>query len=66
MEAVFMFQWGSLFFRWVASLLSREDTPWGALVLMGGFQKSGWGGGMPPPPLWETLPQVTQFLEGPT
>ena len=50
MEAVFMFQWGSLFFRWVASFLSREDTPWGALVLMGAFQKSGWGGGHAPSP----------------
>ena len=38
----------------------------GGIGFDGGFSKViGWGD-MPPPPLWETLPQVTQFLEGPT
>ena len=55
----FVFQMGGFIFKW-------RGHPMGGIGFDGGFSKViGWGD-MPPPPLWETLPQVTQFLEAPT
>ena len=52
---------GGFIFKW-------EDAPWGALVLIGGFEKNHWMGvGLPPmhplPPLWETLGQAINCLQ---
>ena len=56
----FVFQMGGFIFK-------SRGHPMGGIGFDGGFSKVRMGGGgMPPPPLWETLPQVTQFLEGPT
>ena len=51
MEGCFTFQWGFCFSGEGASFLSVGCTPWGALVLMGGFLKKivGLGGGTPSP-----------------
>ena len=47
MEGCFMFQWGGVVFQMGGFIFKVGGAPWGASVLVGGFEM---GGGVPPPP----------------